>query len=47
MSGDRHIEIVAAIGHAFAPMLPAGQISFYITGLILLAPTPCTAMVFV
>ncbi|MGJ4892320.1 ACR3 family arsenite efflux transporter [Bradyrhizobium sp. HKCCYLR20261] len=35
------------IGHVFAPMLPAGQVSSYIAGLILLAAAPCTAMVFV
>ncbi|UFZ04473.1 ACR3 family arsenite efflux transporter [Bradyrhizobium ontarionense] len=35
------------IGHVFAPMLPAGQLSSYIAGLILLAAAPCTAMVFV
>jgi arsenite transporter len=35
------------IGHVFAPILPAGQISSYIAGLILLAAAPCTAMVFV
>ena len=35
------------IGHVFASMLPAGQISSYIAGLILLAAAPCTAMVFV
>jgi ACR3 family arsenite transporter len=35
------------IGHVFAPMLPAGQTSSYIAGLILLAAAPCTAMVFV
>jgi ACR3 family arsenite transporter len=35
------------IGHLFAPMLPADQISSYIAGLILLAAAPCTAMVFV
>lgn len=35
------------IGHVFAGMLPAGQISSYIAGLILLAAAPCTAMVFV
>jgi ACR3 family arsenite transporter len=35
------------IGHLFAPMLPAGQTSSYIAGLILLAAAPCTAMVFV
>ena len=35
------------IGHVFAPMLPPGQISSYIAGLILLAAAPCTAMVFV
>ncbi|MGJ5178102.1 ACR3 family arsenite efflux transporter [Bradyrhizobium oligotrophicum] len=35
------------IGHVFAPLLPAGQLSSYIAGLILLAAAPCTAMVFV
>jgi ACR3 family arsenite transporter len=35
------------IGWIFAPLLPAGQISSYIAGLILLAAAPCTAMVFV
>lgn len=35
------------IGHVFASLLPAGQISSYIAGLILLAAAPCTAMVFV
>jgi arsenite transporter len=35
------------IGYLFAPYLPAGQISSYIAGLILLAAAPCTAMVFV
>ena len=35
------------IGHLFAPLLPAGQVSSYIAGLILLAAAPCTAMVFV
>src|ERR1700754_1287829 len=35
------------IGHLFAPLLPAGQIPSYIAGLILLAPPPCPAMVFV
>ncbi|MGM4932853.1 ACR3 family arsenite efflux transporter [Tardiphaga sp. 1201_B9_N1_1] len=35
------------IGYLFAPMLPAGQVSSYIAGLILLAAAPCTAMVFV
>src|SRR3546814_12424132 len=35
------------IGWLFAPMLPEGQISSYIAGLILLAAPPCTAMVFV
>ncbi|MDU1689426.1 MAG: ACR3 family arsenite efflux transporter [Bradyrhizobium sp.] len=35
------------IGHVFAPMLPPGQLSSYIAGLILLAAAPCTAMVFV
>ena len=31
----------------FAPLLPAGEISSYIAGLIILAAAPCTAMVFV
>jgi ACR3 family arsenite transporter len=35
------------IGHLFRPYLQAGQIDFYIAGLILLAAAPCTAMVFV
>ncbi|RVT40342.1 ACR3 family arsenite efflux transporter [Sphingobium algorifonticola] len=35
------------IGWLFAPWLPAGQVSSYIAGLILLAAAPCTAMVFV
>ena len=35
------------IRHAFAPYLPAGQADSYVTGLILLAAAPCTAMVFV
>jgi len=35
------------IGWLFAPLLPAGQASSYIAGLILLAAAPCTAMVFV
>ncbi len=35
------------IGHVFAPMLPASQLSSYAAGLILLAAAPCTAMVFV
>ncbi|NPU12498.1 ACR3 family arsenite efflux transporter [Bradyrhizobium sp. 83002] len=35
------------IGHVFAPLLPAGQLSSYVAGLILLAAAPCTAMVFV
>ncbi|SKA21049.1 arsenite transporter, ACR3 family [Enhydrobacter aerosaccus] len=35
------------VGHLFAPYLPAGQITSYIAGLILLAAAPCTAMVFV
>ncbi len=35
------------IRHLFAPWLPAAQIDSYIAGLILLAATPCTAMVFV
>ncbi len=35
------------IGHLFAPLLPADQVSSYIAGLILLAAAPCTAMVFV
>ncbi len=36
-----------ALGWLFAPLLPAGQGSSYIAGLILLAAAPCTAMVFV
>lgn len=35
------------IGHLFAPLLPTGQSSSYIAGLIILAAAPCTAMVFV
>jgi arsenite transporter len=35
------------IGHLFRSYLPAGQINYYIAGLILLAAAPCTAMVFV
>lgn len=35
------------IGWMFAPLLPTGEISSYIAGLILLAAAPCTAMVFV
>ena len=35
------------IGHLFRPILPAGQISSYIAGLVILAGAPCTAMVFV
>lgn len=35
------------IRHLFADWLPAGQSDGYIAGLILLAPAPCTAMVFV
>ena len=35
------------IGWLFAPLLPTGQASSYIAGLILLAAAPCTAMVFV
>ncbi|MGE0774426.1 MAG: ACR3 family arsenite efflux transporter [Sphingomonadaceae bacterium] len=35
------------IGWLFAPLLPVGQGSSYIAGLILLAAAPCTAMVFV
>jgi len=35
------------IGYLFRPYLPAGQISSYIAGLIILAAAPCTAMVFV
>ncbi len=35
------------IGWLFAPLLPAGEISSYIAGLIVLAAAPCTAMVFV
>ncbi|MBN8832068.1 MAG: ACR3 family arsenite efflux transporter [Sphingomonadales bacterium] len=34
-------------GWLFAPLLPAGEVSSYIAGLILLAAAPCTAMVFV
>jgi ACR3 family arsenite transporter len=35
------------LGWLFLPLLPAGQASSYIAGLILLAAAPCTAMVFV
>ena len=35
------------IGHLFRPILPAGEISSYIAGLVILAAAPCTAMVFV
>ncbi|MBA3834952.1 MAG: ACR3 family arsenite efflux transporter [Sphingomonas sp.] len=35
------------LGWLFAPLLPAGEISSYIAGLIILAAAPCTAMVFV
>ncbi|MDE8650121.1 ACR3 family arsenite efflux transporter [Novosphingobium album (ex Liu et al. 2023)] len=35
------------LGWLFAPWLPAGEISSYVAGLILLAAAPCTAMVFV
>lgn len=35
------------IAWLFAPLLPAGQASSYVAGLILLAAAPCTAMVFV
>lgn len=35
------------IGYLFAPLLPVGQTSSYVAGLILLAAAPCTAMVFV
>lgn len=35
------------LGWLFAPLLPNGQSSSYIAGLILLAAAPCTAMVFV
>jgi ACR3 family arsenite transporter len=35
------------IAHLLRPFLPADQIDGYIAGLILLAATPCTAMVFV
>ncbi len=35
------------IGWLFAPLLPGGEISSYIAGLIILAAAPCTAMVFV
>ncbi len=35
------------VGWLFAPLLPTGEISSYIAGLIILAAAPCTAMVFV
>jgi ACR3 family arsenite transporter len=35
------------IGHLFRPVLPAGEISSYIAGLVILSAAPCTAMVFV
>ncbi|TNE42950.1 ACR3 family arsenite efflux transporter [Sphingomonas haloaromaticamans] len=35
------------LGYLFAPLLPKGEASAYIAGLILLAAAPCTAMVFV
>src|SRR3546814_11888275 len=35
------------LGYLFAPLLPPGEASSYIAGLILLAAAPCTAMVFV
>lgn len=35
------------LGYLFAPILPGGNASSYIAGLILLAAAPCTAMVFV
>jgi len=35
------------LGYLFAPFLPAGAVSSYVAGLILLASAPCTAMVFV
>ncbi|MGF6302155.1 ACR3 family arsenite efflux pump ArsB [Paraburkholderia sp. WC7.3d] len=35
------------VRHVFAPYLPAAQLDSYVTGLILLAAAPCTAMVFV
>lgn len=35
------------LGWLFAPLLPEGEASSYIAGLILLAAAPCTAMVFV
>ena len=35
------------LGYLFASLLPEGQSSSYIAGLILLAAAPCTAMVFV
>ncbi len=35
------------LGWLFRPPLPAGEVSSYIAGLILLAAAPCTAMVFV
>ncbi|NOX68071.1 MAG: ACR3 family arsenite efflux transporter [Gammaproteobacteria bacterium] len=35
------------VGYLFRDYLPAGQISSYIAGLVILAAAPCTAMVFV
>jgi arsenite transporter len=35
------------IAHLFRPILPAGEISSYIAGLVILSAAPCTAMVFV
>ncbi len=35
------------IAHLFRPFLPAGQITSYVAGLVILAAAPCTAMVFV
>jgi ACR3 family arsenite transporter len=35
------------LGYLFEPFLPAGAVSSYVAGLILLASAPCTAMVFV
>ncbi len=35
------------LSYLFAPLLPSGDASSYIAGLILLAAAPCTAMVFV
>lgn len=35
------------VGHIFRPLLPVGEVSSYIAGLVILAAAPCTAMVFV